>query len=223
MAKMADLTVWMTQTLRGDAARARSLVQIARKAGVFATGGRGKGSPDMNSTDAANALILALYDGPPTKCVAAIEELASLEPYSVSVAPNGPREPGVMHIYGSNLSEVRFPLPASLEDWPTNARSAIEAVLSADDRPYHLDTISYSLSDWGPEVSLTIHDLTKEIDSDLESETDFFQMTVSYRPPGISPSSFGLGNGKYTSHGLAGHQIDRLYCLIRGIDPEADD
>ncbi|WP_424990645.1 hypothetical protein [Fluviibacterium sp. S390] len=220
MAKLADLKKWMTQTLRGDDARARSLVQVGRKGGAFATGGRGKGSPEMKSSDATNALILSLYDGPPTKCVAVIEEVASLTPFSVEVAPNGPREGGILILYGSDIDEQAFPRPACFEVWPENAWTAIAAVLCAEDRPYHLDCISYSLSDWGPEISLTIHDLTKDVETDLESETDFFQFTVSYRPPGFTPGA--QTGGKHTTHSLSGDQIARLYCLIRGIDPEAD-
>lgn len=210
----------MARTLRGDDARARSLVQIARKEGVFATGGRGKGSPDMNTSDAANALMLSLYDGPPTKCVAIIAESFGLEPFEVVVAPNGPREGGVIRLCGEELRSNPFPLPAAFNELPANGLAAIEAVFAAKDRPYHLDSISYSLSGWGPEISLIVHDLTKEIESDLESETDFFQFTVSYRPADFSP--IYTAGGKHTSHSLSGDEIDHLYCLIRGIDPEAD-
>lgn len=220
MAKLSDLSEWMIQTLRGDAARVRSLVQIARKGGMFATGGRGRGSPDMTSIDATNALILSLYDGPPTKCLSVIEEAKNLEPFAYEYAENGPRE-GHVRLIGRDLHYIWFPVPKALKGWPPDAWAGIEAVLSAPHRPYHLDALSYTVSDFGPEITLTVHDLTRDIDSELESETDHFQAKVFYRPVGFAPTR--PTGGKLTTHTLTGDQFDRLYCLIHGIDPESDE
>lgn len=213
MAKLTDLTEWISDTLRGDQARARSLIQVARKNHLFVTGGRGRGAPDMTYHDAANALILALYDGPPTLCVAAFEEYANLEAYHIEVAPNGPREEDVIRLFNNRVHEEKFPLPTVFKELPLTPLEALRDIFSAPTPPYFLDRVSLNLSSSGAEFYLVVHDCDREIVSDLESETDVFQLTVRYGFPNLPGFQT---RGKSTSHTLMGDQLAELHQLISG-------
>jgi len=213
MAKLKDLTEWITDTLRGDAARTRSLIQVGRKNGLFSVGGRGSGSPDMTSNDAAVATLISLYDGPPTLCAEAMEEFISLPVWSVDIAPNGPREDERILLYHDDVHKKRLPLPSVFPELPLNPLEALRDIFSADEPSYHLDCVFLELGGWGPRISLVVHDVYKPIESDLESETDLFQFSITYGLPIKSPNR---GRAKHTTHQLDGEQLQELFCLITG-------
>lgn len=88
MAKLSDLQDLIARAGDVTPARARVLVQFARKAGHFTTGGRGPSAPDMRGRDAAVALLLALQLSPPSEAVDEMVRLRDLPLSWIDIDPS---------------------------------------------------------------------------------------------------------------------------------------
>jgi hypothetical protein len=216
MAKLAQVTDWVSGAI-GDGPRARSLMLVSRKEGIFPTGGRGKGAPDMTAKDAANATLLALFDGPTVQSAVALKEMGSLPLAALEVCPHGPREPERIAL-NENFGSFNGPLPSHFNALPENLLDALTCVFAHSDLPYHMCQISVSKSALTL-VEVTIFDPDLDIESDLCSETDFYCITLKF-----SDLSVAGGNGLHqvnSNRWLTGHGLGDLYCLINGVT-EAD-
>ena len=60
---ISDITRWAEETLPGEDARARSVITLCRKAGLFTKGGRGRNAPMMMVTDFPTAMLAVLHPG----------------------------------------------------------------------------------------------------------------------------------------------------------------
>ncbi|NSX56107.1 hypothetical protein [Parasulfitobacter algicola] len=216
MAKLAQLKDWISQAI-DDAPRARSMMLVSRKSGIFTTGGRGGGAPEMTEKDAAYATLLALFDGSTVQSADALIELASLPLASVRICPNGPREPENI-IMSSGFDNSDTPLPSHFKQLPKTALEALIRLFSHDDPPYHFCQVSIVKS-VRTSVKISIMDPDVEIDTDLCSETDFFECTFEFSNAAISDKA-GLQMVN-SNRWITGYGLSDLYCLIHGIT-EAD-
>lgn len=220
MAKLSDITLWIERMLHGDAPRARSLIQLGRKAGLFATGGRGPGAPDMGPRDAGFATLLALYDGPPTACGPAVTALAALPLSLAEVFPNGPRGGDRLRLTGDSALRQQIPVPGCFASCPATVIDALSGIFNSESRPYHLDSITIRSGPAGQAVFIRLFDLDIEIQNIGESERDFFQFDMEFRA--VSLSGDPPNPGRTSEFSFSGEELSDLYCLICGLDPEED-
>lgn len=208
--------------LHGDAPRARSLVQIGRKAGFFTTGGRGSGAPEMTPRDAAYATLLTLYDGPPTESGKVVAGLANLGLAQVDVHPDGPRVPEkLIRLTREKLTEATPPLPLCFKELPLTPLDALTAIFAASTNPYHLDQVAFIKGSIGDYITLDRYDHEIPTESPYSSERDFFLFQPIYheRLAGDQP----FRHGRQSEHSFSGEELTILYDLIHGIDTEGRD
>ena len=177
MAKLSQLTDWISQAIN-DAPRARSMMLVSRKRGIFTTGGRGGGAPDMTPRDAANATLLALFDGPTVKSADCLIELGNLPLATVQICPNGPREPERI-TFNDKFAERDAPLPGHFKDLPQNALKALTWIFSHHSLPYHLCQVSI-LKSTITILEIAIMDLDVDMETDLESERDILNVRSGF-------------------------------------------
>ncbi len=79
---ISDITRWAEETLPGEDARARSVITICRRAGLFTKGGRGRHAPMMMLTDFPTAILAVLHPGLVTQVDEAVQEYWGL-PFSL--------------------------------------------------------------------------------------------------------------------------------------------
>jgi len=230
MAKLRDISAWLSTMLYGNDARVNSLILVGRKHGLFTTGGRGVGAPEMTAQDAATAVLLALYAGPPTKCHEAVRHLSALPWMQVRVAPDGPREPAMTLLAETadvppglttepvDVAEV--PLPHQFDAIPETPTVALTKIFESDKPPYWLDGILVSNGPSGTTVEVTIYDLDKKSNAELCSERDFFEFTATYG--NFGPSGHGGELGRRDDHSFTGEELRSLYDLIHGVAEDSE-
>ena len=86
MAKIGDITKWLI-SVRGDEGQVRSIVKLCRAEGLFSASGRGRGSPDMTSSDFATAIACALATGMTTHVPAQVRDTLALPLLTFAVDP----------------------------------------------------------------------------------------------------------------------------------------
>ena len=116
----------------GDEARARSVVQNARKHGIFLTGGRGKYAPFMEGTDFAGAIACVLHLGKVTEAGPVIERLWKLPLVTVSI--DDPERIGPELFDAEDISKAGWEAPYikqfGLDLWhPSNAIGVLSVLL----------------------------------------------------------------------------------------------
>lgn len=131
-AKLRHITPWLEASLNGDTARVNSLVKLVRAEGMFTSGGRGRGAPDMVGNDFAVALVSALSIAAPTKAAADIESILNLKLFSIRTDPadgGSFRETTVWGDRASNFGlEDAFGNPSLPPEIPTLPRTARDAL-----------------------------------------------------------------------------------------------
>lgn len=171
----------------------------------------------MTAKDAANATLLALFDGPTVQSACTLKEWGNLPLAALEVCPNGQREPERIAM-NADFGSFDGPLPSHFEELPENLLGALTCVFAHDDLPYHLSQVSVSKSGLTL-VELKIFDPDLDIETDLCSETDFYCVTLKFSDLSVSEGS-GLSQ-VCSNRWLTGHGLSDLYCLINGIT-EAD-
>lgn len=171
----------------------------------------------MTAKDAANATLLSLFDGPTVKSASVLNELGSLPLVSIQVCPNGPREPERIAL-NRDLESFSGPLPGHFSQLPQTALEALTSVFSHCDLPYHMCHVSIAKSALTI-VEITIVDPDIDIETDLCSETDFFEITLKFS--NLTVSEANPASAVSSNRWISGHGLSDLYCLIHGIT-EAD-
>lgn len=171
----------------------------------------------MTAKDAANATLLALFDGPTVQSATTLKELGSLPLAALEVYPNGPREPERIALNAA-FNTFEGPLPSHFNSLPENLLGALIGIFTHGDLPYHKCQISISKSTLTL-VEVTIFDPDVDIDSNLCSETDFYCITLKFSDLSVTEGS-GLHQVN-SNRWLTGYGLSDLYCLINGIT-EAD-
>lgn len=208
--------------LHGDAPRARSLVQIGRKAGFFTTGGRGSGAPEMTPRDAAFATLLTLYDGPPTESGQVVAGMAHLNLAQVEVYPDGPRMPEkLIRAPRETMKETPPPLPLCFKKLPLTPLDALTSIFAASTNPYHLDQVIFIKGSAYNYITLDRYDYEIATESPSDSETDFFLFQAIYRE--LLPHDQPYRYGRQSEHSFGGAELTLLYDLIHGIKTEERD
>lgn len=128
MAKLADLQQWLEGVEGGNAPRAYSLVKLARGAGLFTTGGRGRGAPEMTPNDFANIVLLALSDATPNDAPERVKALGDLPLHIFAFDPEG----NDIEVEGHHVDEhYRDMLPGFMSAAPKTAREYLTAFFTA--------------------------------------------------------------------------------------------
>ena len=124
MAKLKHLAGLIEKMNGGDTARTNSLVMVARKAGLFTTGGRGPNAPEMSPIDFGRALLLGTTLATPTRAAETVKTLEAARPFMVKIDPmdgGGFREvdPEESRLTGVDGYDNPY-LPSSLSDIPAD-------------------------------------------------------------------------------------------------------
>ncbi|WP_050931033.1 hypothetical protein [Aestuariivita boseongensis] len=133
MAKLKDLAVLIEQMNGGDKARSNSLVMVARKAGLFTTGGRGPNAPEMTPIDFSRALLLGAILYPPTRAAEAVKALEAARFSTAIVEMADGNFPAVLRAGGpideSEVEEIE--LPTFLDELPVDLEGLLTLLFSA--------------------------------------------------------------------------------------------
>lgn len=172
----------------------------------------------MTAKDAANATLLALFDGPTVQSASALKEMGSLPLAALEVCPNGPREPERIAL-SAGFDSFDGPMPSHFNSLPENLLDALTCVFAHSDLPYHMCQISVCKSAFLTLVEVTLFDPDIDIKTDLCSERDFYCITLKFTDLSVAGGS-GLSQVN-SNRWLTGHGLSDLYCLINGVT-EAD-
>lgn len=146
MAKLKHLAALIEKMNGGDTARTNSLVMVARKAGLFTTGGRGPNAPEMWPTDFGRALLLGTTLATPTRAAETVKTLEAAQPFIVKIDPmdgGGFRDvdPDESRLTGADVYENPY-LPSFLSDMPDDLAGFLEELFAS------LFAGEWSFQDW---------------------------------------------------------------------------
>ena len=133
MAKLKHLAALIEKMNGGDTARTNSLVMVARKAGLFTTGGRGPNAPEMWPTDFGRALLLGTTLATPTRAAETVKTLEAAQPFIVKIDPmdgGGFRDRTPDDVTGTDYLGFPF-LPSFLSDMPDDLAGFLEELFTS--------------------------------------------------------------------------------------------